>query len=98
MLGVSGARGHGGDLGAVPRERGVRQLGREEAEAPRPLLLDRRLAPGVEVGDEPVEEVLGRGIERIRLRRGGLVGHGLGAADLVDPDDDRAGRLDGRDP
>ena len=97
-LGVGGARGHGGDLGAVTRERGVRQLGREEAEAPGPVLLDRRLAPGVEVGDEPVKEVLGRGIERIRLRRCGLVGHGLGAADLVDPHDDRPGRLDGRDP
>ena len=56
-----------------------------------------RLAPGIEVGDEPVEEVLGRGIERIRLRRGGLVGHGLGATDLVDPHDDGPGRLDGRD-
>ena len=97
-FGVGGAGRHGGDLGAVARERRVRQLGREEPEAPRPVLLDRRLAPGVEVGDEPVQEILGRGIERIRLRRCGLVGHGLGAADLVDPHDDRAGRLDGRDP
>ena len=53
-LGVGGAGRHGGDLGAVPCERGVRQLGREEAEAPRPVLLDRGAAPGVEVGDEPV--------------------------------------------
>ena len=44
------------------------------------------------------QEVLGRGVQRIRLRRCGLVGHGLGAADLVDPDHDRPGRLDGRDP
>ena len=61
------------------------------------MLLDRRLAPGIEVGMKPVKEILGRGIERIRLRRCGLVGHGLGTTDLVDPHDDRARRLDGRD-
>ena len=91
MLGVGGAGRHSGDLGAVTRERGVRQLGREEPEAPGPVLLDRGPAARVEVGDEAVKEVLGRGIERVRLRRGGLVGHGLGAADLVDPHHDRAG-------
>ena len=97
-LGVGGAGRHGGDLGAVTRERGVRQLGREEPEAPGPVLLDRGAAARIEIGDEPVQEILGRGIERIRLRRCGLVGHGLGAADLVDPHHDRPGRLDGRDP
>ena len=52
--------GHGGDLGAVTCERGVRQLGREEAEAPGPVLLDRGLAPRIEVGDEAVQEELCR--------------------------------------
>ena len=62
------------------------------------MLLDGRAPSRVEVVDEPVEEVLGRGIERIGLRGGGLVGERLGPADLVDPDDDGAGRLGARDP
>ena len=66
-FGVGGPGGHGGDFGAVPLERGIRELGLQEPEAPGPVLLDGGAAARVEVVDEPVEEVLGRGIERVGL-------------------------------
>ena len=90
--------GRGGHVVAVARERGVGEFGRQEPEAPGPVLLDGRAAARVEVVDEPVEKILGRGIERIGLGGGGLVGERFGASDLVDPHHDGLGRLGARDP
>ena len=47
--------------------------------------------------DEAVQEILGGGVQGVRLGFHRLIGDGLGPADFVNPHHDRLGRVDGHD-
>ena len=71
----------------VLRDRGVGQRRLEEEKRVRILALDRRPKPAEVLHDELRQEVAQ--LRWLRLVGGGVVLHGLGPSDIVDPDDQR---------
>ena len=80
----------GGDEGRVG------QIGAEETEAARPVLLGRRPAASEVVMKKAVEEIFGGGVAGIGLGLDRLIGQGFGPADFIDANDNRTRRLDRR--
>ena len=76
------------DALALGPERGIGKVHSQKTKSPRPRRLSRRGAAAVVVGEELVEEVLRRGIQRIGLRFDRFVDERLRPAYFVNPDDD----------
>ena len=92
------AGGQHGDLIAASGEGGIGEIGGEEAETAGPVFLRGRGPSAVVVVEEAVQEILGGRVAGIGPQLDRLIGQGLGAAHLIDADDDRTRGLERGEP